>query len=158
RMSFIRTLPARYVGLVLILGGSILWAYWPAFSAMAAKWTRDPQYSHAYLVPAFALFLLWFRRGSLPGGKLRTNWWGVLPLLPGLGFRLGGMFFVFDWLDGVSLLPLLLGTALLLGGWEAVRWSWLSIAFLVFMIPLPHRVETSLSLPLQNVATTISTY
>src|SRR5262249_25315221 len=53
---------------------------------------------------------------------------------------------------------LLWGAALLLGGWAALRWSWLATAFLIFMIPLPYRVETGLSQPLQRLATVASTY
>src|SRR5262249_35685267 len=39
-----------------------------------------------------------------------------------------------------------------------LRWSWPAIAFLVFMLPLPFRVEVALSHPLQRVATYLSTY
>jgi exosortase len=125
---------------------------------MAAKWTNDPQYSHAYLVPAFAVVLLWLRRRHLAGGRLCPNWWGILPLLAGVGLRLVGTLVYFDWLEAVSLLPMLAGAALLLGGRPALRWSWLAIAFLVFMIPLPFRVETGLAQPLQGLATRVSTY
>jgi exosortase len=58
----------------------------------------------------------------------------------------------------VSLLPLLWGAALLLGGKPALRASWVAIAFLVFMFPMPYRVETALSGPLQQVATRTSEY
>jgi exosortase len=125
---------------------------------MAAKWSNDPQYSHAYLVPGFALLLLWLRRRQLSAAWPGVNWWGMVPLVAGVGLRLAGTHFYFDWLEAVSLLPLLAGVALLLGGWPALRWSWLSLAFLVFMIPLPFRVETGLSHPLQRVATLVSTY
>jgi exosortase/archaeosortase family protein len=34
-----------------------------------------------------------------------------------------------------------------------LRWSWPAIAFLVFMIPLPHRIETALAGTLQDIST-----
>jgi len=125
---------------------------------MAGRWTNNPHYSHAYLVPAFALLLLWFRREQLAGSLLRANWLGLVPFLGGLATRLAGTLFYCDWLEGISLLPVLAGAALLLGGWTALRWSWVSIAFLVFMIPLPYLLETGLSQPLQLVATRVSIY
>jgi exosortase len=45
---------------------------------------------------------------------------------------------------------------LLLGGRQAMRWAWPSIAFLVFMLPLPSAMAVSLSHPLQRLATVIS--
>jgi exosortase len=94
----------------------------------------------------------------LPAGPLRPSWWGLPLLAAGVLLRLAGSYVFFDWLEAVSLLPLLAGAALLLGGRPAFRWSWPAIAFLVFMIPLPFRVERGLSHPLQRVATQASTY
>jgi exosortase len=55
-------------------------------------------------------------------------------------------------------LPYLAGICLLVGGWRALDWAWLSIGFLVFMIPLPWRIENALGAPLQSIATSVSTY
>ena len=46
----------------------------------------------------------------------------------------------------------------MLGGRSALRWSWVAVGFLFFMLPLPHRLETSFSGPLQSVATGMSSY
>lgn len=147
--------------MLLILGGlagCILWSYWPVLATMTAKWTRDPQYSHAYLVPVFAAVLLWLRRKELIAAARTPSWWGLPVLLAGTALRFAGTYYYFEWLEAISLLPVLLGAALLLGGWAALRWSWPAVAFLVFMVPLPYRVETGLARPLQNIATTAATY
>ena len=60
--------------------------------------------------------------------------------------------------DHYSIFPMLIGVALLLGGWRAVRWSWPSILFLAFMIPLPGSVKVMLAQPLQRIATAASVY
>src|SRR4051812_42503325 len=140
-MAILPNIRIRPLALALLLAGSILWAYWPHFQEMAGKWLHNPQYSHGYLVPAFSLFLLWLRREQLKKSTLSPNWWGAVLLLVGVAVRLVGTFFFLEWLEMVSLLPILGGTALLLGGWAALRWSWPAIAFLVFMFPLPFRIE-----------------
>lgn len=43
-------------------------------------------------------------------------------------------------------------------GWRVLWWSGPAIAFLIFMVPLPYRVETGLSYPLQRIATYLSVY
>ncbi len=146
------------LALLAAFGGVFLWSYWPTFGAMSSKWLHDPQYSHGYLIPVFAAVLLWLRRSQLEKIRFQMNPWGILLIGVGVLVRLAGTWFYFDWLDGVSLLPCLLGLAVLLGGWPALRWSWPAIAFLTFMIPLPYRVETAMSQPLQRLATLGSTY
>src|SRR5205085_2659363 len=106
------------------------WAYWPALTEAAEKWARDPQYSHGYLVPAFAALLLWLRRGKLSATALRPSWWGLAFLGAAAGLRLAGTFFHFVWFDPISLLPSLAGALLLVAGWAYLRWAWPAIAFL----------------------------
>jgi exosortase len=59
-------------------------------------------------------------------------------------------------LEGWSLPAMVAGAVWSLGGKAVLRWSLPAIAFLAFMLPLPYRVERSLSLPLQHVATRAS--
>jgi exosortase len=125
---------------------------------MGEKWSTDPQYSHGFLVPMFAAVLLWMRGGKLQGKALRPARWGLLLVLGGLAVHLAGAYVYFDWLDMISLLPVLAGLCLCYGGGPVLRWAAPSIAFLVFMLPLPFRVEVSLSHPLQRLATLGSTY
>jgi exosortase len=157
------TMPARETRLRFLagvagLGAIVLWAYWPTLWAMAEKWYNDPQYSHGFLVPVFAAYLLWRRRGQLEAGASTPSAWGVVLLGAGVALHLAGAYLFFDWLDMASLLVLLAGLSLCAGGRPALRWAWPSIAFLVFMLPLPHRLEVALSQPLQRFATLGSTY
>src|SRR5262249_17465649 len=76
----------------------------------------------------------------------------------GIGLRLVGVKYNFAYLEPLSLLPCLASLCLLLGGVTALRWSWPAIAFLFFMIPLPHNLSLSLAGPLQRIATEASTF
>ncbi len=157
-LTAVRAVPLR---LVLLLSGLALvgaWAYWPTLGTMAGKWEHDPQYAHGYLVPLFALFLLWRRRAMLAEVKLQHSWWGVQLVLLGAVLRVAAAYLYFDWLDAASLLPCLAGICVLLGGRAALRWAWPAIAFLLFMIPLPFRIETAFGQKLQSISTLASTY
>ncbi|MGH7171695.1 MAG: exosortase/archaeosortase family protein [Gemmataceae bacterium] len=125
---------------------------------MIGRWGNDSRYSHGYLVPLFAAFLLWSRRGLLTAAPVRPSWWGLPCLAAGLGLHFAGTYLYLDWLCGISLLPCLAAVVLLLGGWSALRWAWPGVAFLIFMVPLPFRAETALAHPLQRIATAISIY
>src|SRR5262249_38011733 len=124
-------------------------------------WAHDAQYSHGYLVPLFCLGLLWQRRALLREHSGVPAWWGIPVLAAGIGLHLAGAYFYYTWFDALSLLPSLAGLVLVLGGWAGLaawRWAWPAIAFLVFMIPLPYRLEVSLAGPLQRIAVISSTY
>ncbi|MBI2806381.1 MAG: exosortase/archaeosortase family protein [Planctomycetes bacterium] len=144
--------------IVVLLIPACLWAYWTTLERIVARWTEDPQYSHGYLVPAFALYLLWLRRERLDAAALNANWLGTALLLIAAGLRLAGAHYSFEYLDQASFLPCCAGLFLLAGGWQAFSWSLPSVAFLAFMIPLPHSVSLALSAPMQGFATAVSTF
>jgi len=125
---------------------------------MASKWTSDPQYSHGYLVPVFALILLWMRRQQLLSATLQPSWWGLPLVAVGAALHVLAAYLYYEGLDSSSLFPCLFGLCLVTAGWPAVRWAWPAIGFLVFMLPLPFRIEVALALPLQRLATRSSTY
>jgi exosortase len=156
--AFARSASPRRLAVAAGLAAVFLWSFWPTLTEVVHKWVQDPQYSHGYLVPAFSLYLLWWRRDQLRGARLEPSWWGAGLLAVGFAFRLAGAYFYFAWFEAVALLPMLAGTALLLGGYPALRWAAPAVGFLVFMIPLPFRVETGLAHPLQAVATRTATY
>jgi exosortase len=139
-----------------LLGASLVWGSWPALCTMADRWSHDPRYSHGFLVPLFSLWLLWHRRDRLPA--MRPTWWGITLIGLGSLIKLFGAYYFIEWVDHVSLLPMLAGACLLAGGWGCLRWAWPAIAFLIFMIPLPYRAEFLLGSPLQRFATMASTY
>lgn len=157
-ITLVRKIPPALAVSLSLLVFVCLWAYWPTLSIMAEKWQTDPQYSHGWLVPVFSVVLLWLRRSHLQSATVRGNWWGVLLIALGGLLHVGGMGINVDSIDAISLLVCLAGICVLFGGKQGWRWAWPSIAFLVFMIPLPFRVETALALPLRRVATLCSTY
>jgi len=149
---------ARPLLLLAAVGGLLLWAYWTTLAELNRLWSHDPQYSHGYLVPAFALYLLWQRRRKLDGVSFTMDKWGLLLIALGTALRLTGSFFFLPSLDVISLLPCLAGLCVLLGGWRSLNWSWPALVFLLFMLPLPYRIQVALAQPLQTIATRASTY
>jgi exosortase len=141
-------------GLILLV---LVWSYWTTFVELNEEWLKNPLYSHGYLVPLFAVFLLWWRQDRMPLAPLQPSWWTVLFLIVGGAMRLGAAYFYFSWPERCSLLFMIIASVLAIGGWAAFRWTWPSILFLVFMLPLPGFVENGLMRPLQRVATLAST-
>lgn len=138
--------------------GCLLWVYWPTILDLASLWNSNPQYSHGFLVPVFAAFLLWFRRDKADYSAMRPNLLGLVLVMFGLGLKLLGGYGHYVSLEPFSLLPCVAGLVLLLGGRAAWRWAWPSVLFLAFMMPLPYFVAVAMSGQLQWLATITSTF
>jgi exosortase len=147
--------PLVLVGLPLLC---LTWAFGSTLTDLVVTWHTSEQYSHGFLVLPFAVVLLWLRRDRLDAAALRPSLLGVWVLAAGIGLRLFGAYFYFVWFDAMTLVPCVAGLVLLLGGRAAWRWAWPSVLFLFFMIPLPYRVATALSGPLQRLATLTGTF
>jgi exosortase len=144
---------------VLLVCGCFLWAFASTLTDLVHIWRTNDQYSHGFLVPGFALILLWLRRDRLDRSAARPGLiLGLLLLALGFGMRMAGVYRYYLWLDALAIVPCAAGVCWLLGGLAAWRWAWPAILYLVFMIQLPYQVSTALSAPLQSLATTVGTF
>ena len=137
--------------------GSVVWLYWPVLMGFSLRWEADPQYSHGPIIPFVAIGIVWLR--GLPTDiRLRPSWAGLPLVLGGLLLKYFGRHFYLEWVESFSLLPVAAGACLMLAGWRLFLLYWPAVAFLVFMMPLPYRIESEVLQPLQNLATTASTF
>ncbi|NQU26355.1 MAG: exosortase/archaeosortase family protein [Candidatus Nealsonbacteria bacterium] len=142
----------------VVLAGLVAWSYGEALGGSAHRWWNEPDYLYGFLVAPFAVFLLWRRRDMFQPTGQRGSWWGLVLLALAAAIRCASAYFNFALLEPLSLIPCLAGIVLLVGGWWAMRWTWPSIVFLVFMVPLPGFLAEALSHPLQRVGTIVGTY
>ena len=142
-----------WIGALVAIVGVLGFVYFPLLKYSFEQWLK-PDYSHGFLVPVFSVYLAWMWKRWAPTDIAWPD-----PL--GLAFIVGGasLFLVAgylnigkEWLQGLSLVLNLCGATMLLGGSAALRWLWPSLAFLLFMFPLPYGVERQLGWPMQKVA------
>jgi exosortase len=156
------TVPGRFVGLALGMTAALFTAlivsHWGTLAHMADRWAHDPQYSHGFVVPLFALVVLWSRNKMLTRTMWHPSWLGLPLMALGMILRIVAVESDLEPLDSLSLVPTGFGLVLLAGGWSVLRWSWPALAFLAFMMPLPFSVEMALAYPLRRLATEMSTY
>jgi exosortase len=143
-------------GALVVLAGAL--SYGASMRSLVGRWWGDPDYLHGFLVPVFACFLLWFRRDMLRSLTPRGSNWGLILVGVAASMKWASAYYYYELLDPASVIPCLAGLTLFVGGWRVLYWAAPSIAFLVFMIPLPGFVATLMGHPLQRVATVASTY
>ena len=143
------------LGLLLLAFG--LWSYSTTLLELSVVWWRVEDYVYGFLVIPFAVLFLVVRSDSYPGLASSAPVLSLILLAISLGLRHAGDAFFFSFMDGWSIVPWTAAVVALIGGWPLLRWSWPSIVFLIFMVPLPFSIEYDLSAPLQRIATVLST-
>lgn len=154
----VRTFPWIFALVALVCVLTVV--YTPLFAhCFRWKWLL-PDYSHSFLVPFFTAYLAYHWRAWAPTRIKWPNAWGLAFVGGGivLFLAVAKLNIAKEWLQGLSLVLNLCGVALLLGGWSALRWLWPVLAFLMFMFPLPDRIEHTLGSSLQRIASIASEF
>ncbi len=135
----------------------LAWTFGSVLATLAGRWSSDPSYSHGYIVPVIAGVIAWLRiRDS--SDLFRSTWLGFLPLFAGLALHVASGMYYYEWSDAIAIIPCVAGVVMLAGGVKLLKVTWPAVLFLAFMVPLPYRIESALSGPLQSVATFASTF
>lgn len=135
----------------------IMLSYWNTLANIAATWS-SAQYSHGYLVPLFAIVLLWLRREPFTDFPTWHRWVGAGLIAIAVTARILATKYVMFTIDNLSIIPCLMGAFVLVGGLRTLRWAGPPLAFLVFMLPLPGFAVNKILRPLQTLATVCSVY
>ena len=112
--------------------------YAPVIAGMAADWSEFPNLSHGFAIPLISAYLLWNRRHLLAETPVQGSIVGLPVVVLALGMLVIGLLGGESFIARLSLPIALLGTVLFLMGKQLARQTWVSIAYLVFMIPLPY--------------------
>jgi exosortase len=145
----------HFVFLALLMAGAV-WANWQPLTDMAALGWKHEEQSHIFLAPLIALWLLWLRRSRLRYVSLSPSLLGPAVVLAGWlvswwGFDQGVQI---AWHAGA--LATFLGVLLSFTGVLPLRLFASVFVVLIFMLPIPGRVRHDLSLPMQELATSVT--
>lgn len=150
--------PSVYVK-VAILGGLLGWFFHIEISRTVQRWMSDPSWSHGFLIPLFSLYFLHQNRQKIFEIQAKPSWFFGLGSLIFLliVYWLNTVQFKFSYGDALICIAAIGATVLYVGGWGLLKLTWLPIAYLFFAVPLPGRLYTQMTLPLQELAAQVST-
>jgi exosortase len=155
--EFKRLLPERKVLVAwLVLLIAFVWFHWASVRFLTRTWWNQEDYQHGFFVPIFSLVLLWLRRDMIPSSSARGSWWGLPLFALWAVMRWAAIYFNYDTLPELSLIPFMIAMALFVGGSQGLLWAWPAILFLIFMVPLPAFIQGLASAELQRMATICS--
>jgi exosortase D (VPLPA-CTERM-specific) len=133
-------------------------AYSGALGELVTRWSRQEEYSHGFLIPVIAAWMLWARRDVLRASIGRPSWSGPLLVLLATIMHLVGELSAFFLLSQLGFIVALMGITLGLGGYSLLRVTFIPIIFLAFAIPLPYFIDSQLSWRLQLVSSELGVF
>jgi len=130
--------------------------YYDVIAAMITDWSTNDNYSHGFLIPFISGYLIWRDKNNLSKIPIQPTNAGLFFLGGGLSLfvvsHIGAEFFTMR----LSILIVLLGLAIFIGGWKLAKSLSLPVGYLIFMIPLPGIIWNKIAFPLKLFATKIS--
>ena len=126
------------------------------YSHIAVKLVRDwgdlPDFSHGFLIPFFAIFLLWDRREVLRRTPIVPSWAGLPLVAFSLFVLLVGVFGADLFLSRISFVLLAAGLIWTTAGSQMLRRTKFILFVLLLAIPLPTLIFNQITFPLQLLA------
>jgi exosortase len=130
--------------------------YYQVLGKLVTDWWLLPDFSHGFLVPVFAAYLLWEKRRILLATKIAPSWSGIAVMVLGLFILLLGVYGSELFLSRVSLVILLAGLTLCFGGRLLLKELRFALLILLLAIPIPSIVYNEITFPLQLLASKLA--
>jgi exosortase len=130
--------------------------YYRVLGKLVLDWWEIPDFSHGFLVPIFAAYLVWTKKDTLLNTRIAPTWSGIAVVALGLVVLLLGIYGAELFLSRVSLVILLVGLVLCFGGWELTNELRFPLLVLLLAIPIPAIIFNEITLPLQTLASKLA--
>jgi exosortase len=130
--------------------------YYRVAIKLVYDWYTIPDYSHGFLVPFFAAFVIWDKRKILSSVPIRQTWSGIVLVIFSIGVLILGVYGVDLFTARMSFVLLLTGLIWTFFGWAMVKALRFPLFVLVLAIPFPAIVFNQITFPLQLLASKIA--
>jgi exosortase len=148
--SRLRWLPYAVIALLVCV------LYYRVGVKLVYDWYTLPDYSHGFLVPFFAAFLLWDKRKVISATPVRQSWYGIALVIFSIAVLILGVYGVELFTARMSLVMLLTGLIWTFFGGAMVRVLRFPLLVLILAIPFPAIVFNQITFPLQLLASRIA--
>ena len=140
----------------LLIAALLTAAYLRVCVKLVTDWWQVPDYSHGFLVPPFAAYVLWRKRQRLLHTPIVPTWSGVALIAFGLAVLLLGVYGSELFLSRISLVLVLSGLVLGFGGGKLLAEMRFALLVLLLAVPIPAIVYAHITLPLQMLASRLA--
>lgn len=141
---------------ILILAGVFTALYSHVLATLVSDWSNDPNFSHGFLVPFVALYMVWHKKKALGAIGQKSTAMGLGVILFGMLCHLTGTIGAELFVMRSSMIITIAGMVIYLFGFQMFKAVLIPILYLVIMIPIPAIIWNKIAFPLQLFAANLS--
>ncbi len=137
---------------------SFIVLFWPTFVWMAGRFDSvNSFYSHGWLIPFAAGWLIWQRREQLKTCERQASFWGLTLLVPALLIHAMATWLQVGFVSGFAMVGAIWGLVWTFWGWQTLQVLRFPMFFLLFMVPLPSILLIATSFKMKLMAAGLAT-
>jgi exosortase len=140
----------------VLIAALVAAAYFRVLAKLVTDWWEIPDFSHGFLVPPFAAYVLWKKKDRLLAAGIAPAWSGVALVFLGLLVLFLGVYGSELFLSRVSLVIVMTGLVLAFGGSKLLGEMRFALLVLLLAIPIPTILYTQITFPLQILASKLA--
>lgn len=145
-----RWLPYAIIAVLLVA------IYYRIAGKLVYDWYTLPDYSHGFLVPLFAGYLIWDKRKTLSATPVRQTWSGISLIVFAIVVLILGVYGVELFTTRMSFIFLMGGLVWTFFGSKMLRELRFPLLVLILAIPIPAIIFNHITFPLQLLASRIA--
>ncbi len=143
------------IQLVMIISAFYL-LYHKAIAMLISDWSTDPNFSHGFLIPFVALYMVWYKQNEIALVNRRPSKTGIFIILLGMLVHIAGNVGAELFLIRFSMIITLSGIIIFYCGIDMLKAVFVPVAYLMLMIPIPAILWNQIAFPLQMFSAKIS--
>jgi exosortase D (VPLPA-CTERM-specific) len=144
-------------GMIIVITLLTGFIFQEAIADLLVNWERE-EYSHGYMIPAIALFLIWQQKDKLELISFGGSWAGIFLIVLGLFLYVAGSLGAVMDVVAYGFVFVIFGIFLSFTGIRAFKLLVMPLVLLLFMIPLPAFLYGGLSSELQLISSQIGVF
>jgi exosortase len=146
---------SQWLLLALLFAGFIL-VYFPVWKSLVLTWYNSDDYSHGFFIVPICVFIIWQKRKTLAETPIRSSSWGLAVVIFALLMYLLGHLGEIATVASFSMVLVLAGLVIYFFGLQMFKELLFPLFLLLFMIPVPSQIYSTLTIPLQLFVSRVS--
>lgn len=135
--------------LYFLLFASFVFLTFPIWKSFIELWGSSDDHSHGFFILPICGYIIWQKKDELKNIEIVPSGWGAGVVILAIFLYVIGMYAEIVTVKLFSVIPMIAGSVLLLFGFRMTLALIFPLCFLIFMIPVPSQIYSSLTIPLQ---------
>jgi exosortase len=141
---------------IIVIAAAFSFLYHHTIVKLISDWATDPNFSHGFLVPFVALYMVWFKKNEIALITPAPATTGLFVILLGMLIHIAGNVGAELFLMRLSMVVTISGIIIYGFGYKIFRSVLVPVAYLVIMIPIPAILWNKIAFPLQLFSASLS--